>query len=426
MNSNDIKPLLKNYLLSNLKSRKNLSIGIEIENILYDYNLKRINPDFSSIISTEALQKQLIENDNLNISIEPGGQIEYASSPNSNLKTLHNEILIYRKKLIQICNDEKIIISDFGVDSIYKHSQVPITNRKKYQLMYKLFSKKGRLSHEMMLNTASIQLSLDYSSLEEAETLAFLSDNIHPLLSIIFSNSPFWHSNTTNKKNIRELIWSETDSDRCNSLLEHGIIHKQNLINNYIDFLLSVPTIFQESYNNISDFNESLEKYLIQQKNNNEINNKKIKSVLRQIFTNVRFKDILEIRGADTPPFGYELAPVSFLKGLFRNEKSLEKLFDLCNNWKKNDRLNLIELSKNLNLNEVWNGKKIISWCEDLISIAIDGLDSDEHIYLNSFTNEFLKNGPFSLSIQKSYNKNNLSIKEFIKKRWFEKKEMFE
>ena len=110
MNSHDIKPLLKNYLLSNLKSRKNLSIGIEIENILYDYNLKRINPDFSSIISTEALQKQLIENDNLNISIEPGGQIEYASSPNSNLKTLHNEILIYRKKLIQICNDEKIII----------------------------------------------------------------------------------------------------------------------------------------------------------------------------------------------------------------------------------------------------------------------------------------------------------------------------
>ena len=58
MNSNDIKPLLKNYLLSNLKSKKNLSIGVEIENILYDYNLKRINPDLSSIKSTEALQKQ--------------------------------------------------------------------------------------------------------------------------------------------------------------------------------------------------------------------------------------------------------------------------------------------------------------------------------------------------------------------------------
>ena len=72
---------------------------------------------------------------------------------------------------------------------------------------------------------------------------------------------------------------------------------------------------------------------------------------MRQIFTNVRFKDILEIRGADTPPFGYELAPVSFLKGLFRNEKSLEKLFDLCNNWKINDRLNLIELSYRYLLN---------------------------------------------------------------------------
>ena len=77
--------------------------------------------------------------------------------------------------------------------------------------------------------------------------------------------------------------------------------------------------------------------------------------------------------------------------------------FFVCNSWKKNDRLILIELSKKLNLNKVWNGKKIISWCEDLISIAIDGLDADEHIYLNSFTNEFLQNGPFSLSIQKSF-----------------------
>ena len=426
MNSNDIKPLLKNYLLSNLKSKKNLSIGVEIENILYDYNLKRINPDLSSIISTEALQKKLIQNDNLNISIEPGGQIEYASSPNSNLKTLHNEILTYRKKLIEICNDEKIIISDFGVDSIYKHSQVPITKRKKYQLMYKLFSKRGKLSHEMMLNTASIQLSLDYSSLEEAENLAFLSDNMHPLLSIIFSNSPFWHSNTTKKKNIRELIWSQTDSDRCNSLAEHGIIRKQDLINNYIDFLLSVPTIFQESYNNVSDFNGSLEKYLNQLKNNNEINNQKLKSVLRQIFTNVRFKDILEIRGADTPPFGYELAPISFLKGLFRNKKSLDRLFELCKNWDKKDRLSLIYLSRNLTLDKVWKGKKIFSWCEDLISIAMDGLGSDEYIYLNTFAENFLNHGPFTLSVQKSFNKNNLSIKDFIKQRWFEKKELFE
>ena len=45
----------------------------------------------------------------------------------------------------------------------------------------------------------------------------------------------------------------------------------KDLINNYIDFLLSVPTIFQESYNNISDFNGSLEKYLNQLKNNNEL-----------------------------------------------------------------------------------------------------------------------------------------------------------
>tara|TARA_Y100001935_G_C17264556_1_gene488399 strand:+ start:59 stop:1339 length:1281 start_codon:yes stop_codon:yes gene_type:complete len=423
---NEIKYLIRNYLLSNLKSKNNLSIGVEVENILYDYDLKRINPDISSIISTEGLRQQLIKDDDLTISIEPGGQIEYASSPNSSLKKLLDEIFFYRKKLIQICNDEKIIVSDFGVDSIYKNIKVPITKRKKYQLMYKLFSKKGHLSHEMMLNTASMQLSLDYSSLEQAEFLAFLSDSIHPFFSIIFSNSPFWHSKKSYKKNVRELIWSQTDSDRCNSLFEHGITNNKKLIENYIDFLLKVPAIFRESSNSISNFNGTIEKYLIELHENNGINNEKIKTVLRQIFTNVRFKDILEIRGADTPPFGYELAPISFLKGLFRNKKSLDRLFELCKNWGKKDRLSLICLSRDLSLDKVWKRKRIFSWCEDLISIAMDGLDSDEYIYLNSFAEKFLNHGPFTLSIQNSFNKNNLSIKEFIKKRWFEKKELFE
>jgi len=421
-----IKFDLKNYLLSNLKNKENLSIGIEIENILYNKNLKRLEPNISSVISTEEIKKIIKTKNDFNISIEPGGQIEYASKPQKTLKKLNDEIIEYRKKLFEISNNEKIIISDFGTDSIFKNNQISMIKQKKYHLMHKFFSNTGYLSHEMMLNTSSIQLNLDYSSLKEGQILAYLADCLHPFLSILFSNSPFWHYKTVGKKNVRELIWSNTDFNRCNSLFEHGIYHHEKLIDNYINFLLKVPAIFYlSSNNNISSFKGTLEQYLIKILNKEYLDEKILKNTLRQIFTNIRFKKILEIRSADTPPFGFELAPVSFIKGLFRNQNSIGKLLIICDQWKKQDRKELIELSKNLNLNQIWNGKKIIYWCELLLEMSINSLNSRELIYLNSFNNEFLKNGPFTLSTQNSFNRSGLSIKEFIKKRWLAKKEMF-
>jgi len=417
---------LKNYILSNLKNKEDLSIGIEIENILYDKNLKRLKPDISSFISTEEIKKIIKTKNDFNISIEPGGQIEYASKPQKTLKELNNGIIQYRKELFEISNNKNIIISDFGTDSIFTNKQVSITKRKKYLLMHKFFNNKGHLSHEMMLNTSSIQLSLDYSSSKEGEIIAYLADSLHPFFSILFSNSPFWHYKPVGKKNVRELIWSNTDFNRCNSLFEHGIYHHEKLLDNYINFLLRVPTIFYlSSNNNISSFNGTLQEYLIKILNQEHLNEKILKNTFRQIFTNIRFKNILEIRGADTPPFGFELAPVAFIKGLLRNQNSIDKLLILCDQWKKHDRKELIELSKNLDLNKIWNGKKIIYWCQLLLEISINGLNSSEKIYLNSFNNEFLKNGPFTLSIQNSFNKSNLSIKKFIKKRWLEKKEIY-
>jgi len=122
---------LKNYILSNLKNKEDLSIGIEIENILYDKNLKRLKPDISSFISTEEIKKIIKTKNDFNISIEPGGQIEYASKPQKTLKELNNGIIQYRKELFEISNNKNIIISDFGTDSIFTNKQVSITKRKK-------------------------------------------------------------------------------------------------------------------------------------------------------------------------------------------------------------------------------------------------------------------------------------------------------
>ena len=62
-----IKFDLKNYLLSNLKNKENLSIGIEIENILYNKNLKRLEPNISSVISTEEIKKIIKTKNDFNI-----------------------------------------------------------------------------------------------------------------------------------------------------------------------------------------------------------------------------------------------------------------------------------------------------------------------------------------------------------------------
>ena len=116
-------------ILKTPSSNNNRLIGVEIENIVYTNKGKRlhVNPsaDYSaSDMLIELNNNKKNNNEDFNYSIEPGGQIEWSSSPYLSLHNIQQEynrhIDIFRKILI----DNNLFTLDYTVDPIYSPSSI--------------------------------------------------------------------------------------------------------------------------------------------------------------------------------------------------------------------------------------------------------------------------------------------------------------
>jgi glutamate--cysteine ligase len=276
----------------------------------------------------------------------------------------------------------------------------------------------------MMRNTTSIQINLDFSSLESAERMAYIADCLQPFTALLFAHSPFARGRTVGNTNFRYIIWDNTDNSRCRNLLDHGIVGSENLLNKYIDYFLSIPTIFiVDEKGNYQKHSGTFNEWFNELETNNRLSEEQIRLGLHQIFTNVRFKDMLEIRGSDRPPVGFEMAPATFWVGLLFSDRAQEEIYETVNNWSRAERKHLNELAKKLDLSQKGpRGKRLVFWLEKIIDIAYSGLDdrsnrlgiTNERKYLTPFIDMIFQDSLAAVNIQRKFNESGLSLEKFL------------
>ena len=106
--------------------------------------------------------------------------------------------------------------------------------------------KNGSMGKWMMRNTASIQVSFDAISERDIEEMVFVADCLHPIAAYLFANSPYQNRNATESKNIRNIIWENTDQNRCRSLFDHGIGIPKGLVS--VKSIISSPADWIASF----------------------------------------------------------------------------------------------------------------------------------------------------------------------------------
>ena len=230
----------------------------------------------------------------------------------------------------------------------------------------------------MMRNTTSLQLNIDYINEEDANQMAFVADAIQPLASILFSNAPFKGGELVKDSNLRWKIWSDTDKSRCQTLFDHNITTPNNLVDKYVEWLLSRRAIFIEEPSTVfNEFNDTLKNMI-----NSKANEHLIQSAFRQIFTHVRFKNVLEVRACDRQQKGSEIIPAVFLAGLLTTEKTRENLLEEIMTWTDKDRLRLAKSAYSVNFsNDGPKNKSIGYWLEYLGQLSLDGLDERSKVF---------------------------------------------
>ena len=394
----------RSVILSNLVSAENRKIGIEEECIIYNAKNQRIPVNQCNQFSASDLLSFMNTNNNNNgsYSLEPGGQLEWASPPLKDLHSINKALESHKELRKKTIEQHGLKIISYGVEPEHIPGSVDLIDELKYKLMNDSMRKNGTMGKWMMRNTASIQINFDTTSEKEMEEMVFIADCLQPTAAYLFSNSPYQNGRSVGNKNIRSLIWENTDNSRCRNLIDHGIITSDGLIDNYIKYMFKVPGIFElDSSGRCTQTDKTLGERLFELEKNNKLRKLDILAALHQIFTNVRLKNLVEVRGSDRTPIGYELAPVAFWTGLLTVNSIRSEILKVVKKWTIKDRYNFNKISLGLDNTQIGpEGLSYQAWNKWAAGLALSGLKSrklGEEVYFEKFYNIIELDGPFSI-----------------------------
>lgn len=417
---------MKSEILSCTVQKNRRKIGLEVEGLYYNRFFTRlpVNPtdQYSATDLINDIQENIPKDGGFSYSLEPGGQLEWASAPAVSLWDIQKQFEQHLYLEDKFCRKNHVGRLYLSLEPMCTPNDIDLIKLNKYQLMHNLFTKTGNLGPWMMRNTTSIQLNIDYTSEQDANEMAFLADSIQPFYSILFSNSPFMRGSSVGSANMRWKIWGDTDPGRCGSLIEHGMISPQNMADDYATWILGVKTIFK--YNRHGDaesFNGTLGDMV--QSDPTAIK-RHLLSSLHQSFTHVRFKTVLEVRASDRPPKGMEMAPVAFIAGLLTVPKTRAIGLEIVSRWSAEERKKLISSAGDLSFDPMGpENKSIGEWLEFWAQLALEGLDERERLFglknerpmVQSFLENVLTLGPKTIQIQNEFQETGGSIENFLK-----------
>ena len=140
---------IKAEILSHTVSEKQRKIGLEVEGFYYDRDFNRLPVNLTNQYSATDLFQDILENrqsnDPFTYSLEPGGQLEWASAPAIGLWDLQKQFDRHVEIENQICEINQIGRLHLSLEPFYVPNDIDLITLNKYQLMHDLFSQTGQL-----------------------------------------------------------------------------------------------------------------------------------------------------------------------------------------------------------------------------------------------------------------------------------------
>ena len=376
------KEKIINYFNSGIK--KKLLIGVENEKFLFS---KKSNKRASytevkkvlSLLKSKFNWKPIKEKNNLiglsyrgkSISLEPGNQIELAGDK---LKSIHEvcfEGNLFQNQLNDVCEKVGLESIAIGYDPYTKLNKAPNNPKARYKVMTKEMPKGGKLSLNMMYQTAGTQINLDYLSENDFIKKFKLAASLTPISIGIFANSPVKEKKLSRYLSYRSKVWQSTSRGGLPKIFLENLDFEK-----YADFILNKPLLFINTGKKvIAGKGKTFQDYMmgnIRDIKNQKPKKKDLEVHLSTIFTELRLKKYIEIRSLDACEWDCHCAGPAFFTGLIYS--SLEESLDIIKKWKTNDILNAYMEAPKKGLKTEINNKSIRYWGNVFLKLSKKGL----------------------------------------------------
>ncbi len=372
------------------KSNEEFLIGAELEFFLLDKNTFRaisyyedegvkyllealIGVGFETICDGEnivgAVGKDLV------ISLEPGAQFEMSLYPQHSLSDLENVYIKFMKDLEPVLQKREQILYAAGYQPVSRIEEIPFIPKKRYKFMSEYLRKQGCYALNMMKGTASIQVAIDYSSEKDFAAKMLLASQLTPVLAAVFDNSPIFEGEKFEKHCLRTLIWNNCDNSRCGLIPQ--VFQTDFGYRKYAEYILNQVPIFINKENGTTEYDRAF-KHIFRPESNAE---KQLDHIFSMCFPDVRARNFIELRMADSLPYPFNFAFIELVQKIFYDREVFAEISNLLkeiNMQEVNDtKTNVI----NSGIHGELGGEEVISIFRKIMSLA--GRGNSENFSLN-------------------------------------------
>ena len=246
----------------------------------------------------------------------------------------------------------------------------------RYKIMREYMPKVGKLGLDMMFRTCTVQANLDFDS--EADMVAKFRTSLalQPIATALFANSPFVEGKPSGFLSSRANIWTDTDADRTGML---GFVFADGFgYETYANYVLDVPMYFAKRDGQYVDLSgKSFRKFMAGELDvlpGDRPTLKDFADHTTTAFPEVRLKQYLEMRGADSGPWGRLCALPALWTGIFYDSQALAAAWDLCKDWPLEEHERLRADVARLGLKAQIGGRSAAEVAQDMVGIARSGL----------------------------------------------------
>ena len=282
----------------------------------------------------------LFPEDGSSITLEPGGQLELSGKQCVSIHETADELDGHFSRLARLAPQRDLGFLGVGFAPLWPVSAMCRVPKQRYKLLKPYLKNQGDKALQMMFQTCTAQVNLDYES--EADMVKKLRTAIalQPIVTALFASSPFVEGKPSGYVSFRAHSWQHADPQRTGII---PFIFEEGFgFDRYVEYALSVPLFMIERGGLVHRvFGESFRDLL----------EGKLPSLpgaratlpdwenhLTTLYPEARIKRFMEMRGADVGNAALIAAMSALWTGLLYDRASLEDAYAIIKDWSAEDR----------------------------------------------------------------------------------------
>ncbi len=311
------------------------------------------------------------------IALEPAGQLELSGGL---LETLHEtraEMEGHFAAVRAVTQDLGMGFAPLGFHPFCRRDEMPWMPKGRYAIMRRYMPSVGARGLDMMTRTCTVQVNLDFASEQDMVRKLRVGLLLQPVATALFANSPFTEGRPNGFLSYRADVWTDTDNERSGIppvMFEDGFGFER-----YAEWLVdSVPMYFIYRNGRYVDLAGASFRAFMQGRLDNVAHETAtmgdFADHVTTVFTDVRLKRFLEMRGSDAGTPEMMAAQSAFWVGLLYDEPTLAAAEALLRGMTWEDAVALRAAVPRQGLEAPWRGQKVRALAREAVALARQGL----------------------------------------------------